>query len=358
MALDDVGPVLVTGGCGFIGANFLNLFVPSLPQIRFVNIDSLTYAGNPNNLATLSGLSNYEFIKADLRDAKTVQEVLMDQKPRTIIHFAAESHVDRSINEPALFVETNVIGTCNLLNSAMTLHRENSLSRFHHVSTDEVYGSLGSTGFFQETTPYDPRSPYSASKAASDHLVRAYGHTFHLPFTITNCSNNYGPYQFPEKLIPLVIHRCLNRQSIPVYGDGSNVRDWLHVSDHCEAIWKVVLDGREGETYNIGGNSERTNLQVVSEICKNVAELTNSDEAELTQLITFVTDRPGHDQRYAIDPTKVKTELGWEPKFTFEQGLRDTVAWYLSHQDWVEQIDSGEYRNWIDKNYKEREINA
>lgn len=347
--------VVVTGGCGFIGSNFLNLFVPQHPDVAFLNLDCLTYAGNPESVADLASRANYSFERVDIREGDAVRAALEAFQPTHVIHFAAESHVDRSIEGPQAFVETNVMGTFHLLDACRHLWKDATAGRlFHHVSTDEVYGSLGETGKFRETTPYDPSSPYSASKASSDHLVRAYHRTYGLPVTITNCSNNYGPLQFPEKLIPLMIANCLDRKPLPVYGDGSNVRDWLYVNDHATAIWAVVQEGRLGETYNVGGDSERSNLQVVHALCEAVASETGTPVEELKGLITFVTDRPGHDWRYAIDATKIQSELGWRPTVTFEEGLRQTVRWYLDNQEWVEHVRSGEYRNWIEKNYAGR----
>jgi dTDP-glucose 4,6-dehydratase len=340
--------ILVTGGAGFIGSSFLLQFVPAHPEVRFVNLDCLTYAGNLGSLRIVENAPNYVFERIDIRDADAVDTAFERHRPDAVVHFAAESHVDRSILGPRAFVETNVLGTLNLLESA----RKQGVTRFHHVSTDEVYGSLGETGKFLETTPYDPSSPYSASKAGSDHLVRAYGRTFGLPITVTNCSNNYGPRQFPEKLIPLMTLNALEGKPLPVYGTGKNVRDWLFVEDHCEAIWTVLRNGREGETYNVGGNSERTNLQVVKAVLDAVAEVTGQDG--LDKLITYVADRPGHDWRYAIDAGKIERELSWSPKQSFETGIRETVKWYLQHMDWVEAVRSGEYRTWIEANYGER----
>lgn len=351
--------VLVTGGCGFIGSNFLNLFVPRYPDVRFVNLDGLTYAGNPKNLTSIQDSQNYEFAHVDIRHANRVADVMDLYQPEMVIHFAAESHVDRSITGPITTVETNVMGTLNLLEAARTIWGSETEGKvFHHVSTDEVYGSLGAEGLFTEETAYDPSSPYSASKASSDHLVRAYHRTFGLPVKVTNCSNNYGPYHFPEKLIPLMTLNCLNREPLPVYGDGSNIRDWLYVTDHCEAIWLVANQGRVGETYNIGGNSERSNLQVVNAIIESVATETNSDLDELRQLITYVKDRPGHDLRYAIDASKINQELGWQPSKTFEEGIRSTVRWYIENPEWVSHVKSGDYRKWIEQNYGKRGANA
>jgi dTDP-glucose 4,6-dehydratase len=346
--------ILVTGGCGFIGSAFLNLMVPRHKENEFVNLDALTYAANPMNLAGLEETGRYSFIKADISDEMQVRGVFQIEKPDWVVHFAAESHVDRSILGPKAFVQTNVVGTMNLLEACREIWGENEGHLFHHVSTDEVYGELGDEGLFTETTPYSPSSPYSASKASSDHLVRAWNRTFGLPVKITNCSNNYGPRQFPEKLIPIMILNAAEGRPLPVYGDGSNVRDWLHVDDHCEAIWQVMTSGKMGETYNIGGDAERTNIQVVEAICKAVATETGTDLDSKRDLITHVTDRPGHDFRYAIDTAKIKSELGWQPAHTFEQGLSETVAWYLNNSDWVETVRSGEYRNWIDQNYGAR----
>lgn len=346
--------VLVTGGCGFIGSNFLNLVVPRHPETRFINLDGLTYAGNPINLTGIQSLPNYNFSHVDIRDSERVSGVFDLYRPDYVVHFAAESHVDRSISGPKTTVETNVMGTLNLLEAARSTWESFEGKVFHHVSTDEVYGSLGPEGFFTETTPYDPSSPYSASKAASDHLVRAYHRTFGLPVKVTNCSNNYGPYHFPEKLIPLMTLNCLDRKPLPVYGDGSNVRDWLYVTDHCEAIWKVATEGTVGETYNVGGDSERSNLQVVNAIIDAVASETNCERGDLEKLITYVTDRPGHDWRYAIDATKIKQDLGWKPTVEFEEGIKKTVQWYIAHPEWVTHVKSGEYRRWIEQNYGSR----
>ncbi len=352
--------IMVTGGAGFIGANFLNLLVPRFPDHRFVNVDALTYAANLASLADVQKLPNYALEQVDIVDASAVQQLFERHQPDLVVHFAAESHVDRSILGPRQFVRTNIEGTFNLLESARQLWGGASGKQglFHHVSTDEVYGSLGPTGLFTETTPYDPSSPYSASKAASDHLVQAYHRTYGLPIKITNCSNNYGPLQFPEKLIPLMILNALDRKPLPIYGKGINVRDWLYVEDHCEAIWTVIERGKVGETYNIGGNNELKNIEVVDALCAIVAKETGADEGELLALKTFVTDRPGHDMRYAIDASKVKAECGWEPKESFETGIQKTVRWYLNNQAWVEQVRTGEYRNWLDKNYTARDVSA
>lgn len=347
--------ILVTGGAGFIGANFLNLLVPRFPEHRFVNVDKLTYAANLRSLAAIEGSPNYCLERVDIADAAAVDALFERYAPDLIVHFAAESHVDRSILGPGEFVRTNIEGTFVLLD-ACRRHwgPRNDGKLFHHVSTDEVYGSLGDTGLFTEETRYDPSSPYSASKAASDHLVRAYGRTYGLPFKLTNCSNNYGPFQFPEKLIPLMILNATERKPLPIYGKGLNVRDWLYVEDHCEAIWTVIERGAVGETYNIGGHNEMRNIDVVDRICHLVAEETGADVEELLSLKTFVKDRPGHDLRYAIDASKIQRELGWSPAETFETGMRKTVRWYLTNDTWVEAVRTGAYREWIETNYGER----
>jgi len=345
--------ILVTGGSGFIGSNFVRLALQQLPACRLVNLDKLTYAGNPHNLDDVATDPRYRFVKGDIGAAELVKALFAAENFDTVVHFAAESHVDRSISGPAEFIQTNIVGTFTLLEAARAAWAGRSDVRFLHVSTDEVYGSLGATGFFTETTPFDPRSPYSASKAASDHLVSAYHHTYGLPTLITNCSNNYGPYHFPEKLIPLIIHNALKGKELPVYGDGTNVRDWLYVVDHCAAIVRVLQQGRVGETYNVGGNNEKQNLEVVHTICDlldaKVGLLPGGEERH--SLIRFVKDRPGHDRRYAIDASKIRRELGWEPSLTFEQGIEQTIDWYLSHGDWVEAIVSGAYRDYYAKQY-------
>ena len=328
--------ILVTGGAGFIGSNFLNLFVPRYPEYNFINFDKLTYAANLLNLKNIENLPNYKFEQGDIADHERVTEIFSRYNPDVVIHFAAESHVDRSILGPAGFVQTNIIGTFNLL-EACRINWSGSLSNnklFHNVSTDEVYGSLSldDVNLFTEITPYTPHSPYSASKASSDHLVRAYYHTYGIPIKITNCSNNYGPYQFPEKLIPLMILNALNDKPLPVYGKGENVRDWLYVEDHCKAIWMVVQNGRVGETYNIGGDNEWKNIDIVSKVCGLLAEELGKSPLEYKKLITFVKDRPGHDLRYAIDFTKIKNELDWQPQETFETGLKKTIRWYLNNK--------------------------
>ena len=348
--------ILVTGGAGFIGSNFLNLFVPRYPEHKFINMDKLTYAANILNLKDIENMPNYIFEKGDIADYNQVVEIFEKYHPDIVIHFAAESHVDRSILGPADFIQTNIIGTFNLLEVCRKFWPISKKQEkiFHHVSTDEVYGSLGKTGYFTETTAYDPSSPYSASKASSDHLVRAYFHTYNLPIKITNCSNNYGPYQFPEKLIPLVILNALEGKPLPVYGKGENIRDWLYVEDHCEAIWAVIQNGKVGETYNVGGNNEWKNIDIVNKICNILAEELKKAPLEFKKLITFVKDRPGHDLRYAIDSTKIKKELGWQPQETFETGLKKTIKWYLNNKTWINNIKTGNYKKWIEYNYIKR----
>jgi dTDP-glucose 4,6-dehydratase len=350
--------ILVTGGAGFIGANFVLDWIAATGE-PVVNLDKLTYAGNLGNLACLAGDARHGFVHGDIADRAAVQRLLAEHRPRAIVHFAAESHVDRSIHGPGAFVQTNVVGTFELLEAArgywMELAaEERERFRFLHVSTDEVYGSLAEDDpAFTEETPYAPNSPYSASKAASDHMVRAYRHTYGLPTLTTNCSNNYGPYQFPEKLIPLVIANALEGKPLPVYGDGRQVRDWLYVGDHCEAIRVVLERGRPGDTYNIGGNSERRNLEVVHAICDALQEA-RPREGGYRALVQFVKDRPGHDRRYAIDAAKIRRELGWAPRESFASGLAKTVRWYLDHGAWVAQVKSGQYREWLELNYAAR----
>ncbi len=348
MKIDNL---LVTGGCGFIGSNFIR-YLLGQPDFegRIVNVDKLTYAGNPHNLSDINELhpGRYVFLQADICEAEKMKEIFRRYKIDAVCHFAAESHVDRSIKTPGDFMQTNIMGTFNLLEAA----RGVDLSLFHHVSTDEVYGSLGPEGYFTEETPYRPNSPYSASKAASDHLVRAYHQTYGLPVTVSNCSNNYGPYQFPEKLIPLVIINALEGKPLPVYGDGKNVRDWLYVEDHCEAIWTVMKKGRRGDTYNIGGRAEMENITIVRMICDILDETTTPLPGRARQeLITFVADRPGHDRRYAIDFEKLHGELHWAPRETFATGLRKTIAWYLQNWFWLEQVRTGAYSQWMDEQY-------
>jgi dTDP-glucose 4,6-dehydratase len=350
--------LLVTGGAGFIGSNFVLDWMRAETR-PVVNLDKLTYAGNPANLASLEGEARHRFVQGDIADRALVDALLAEHRPQAIVHFAAESHVDRSIHGPADFVMTNVVGTFQLLEAARQYWSglagaERDAFRFLHVSTDEVYGTLSdSDPAFSETTAYAPNSPYSASKAGSDHLVRAYHHTYGLPVLTTNCSNNYGPFQFPEKLIPLMIANALEGKPLPVYGDGKQVRDWLYVTDHCEAIRVVLARGRLGEVYNVGGNSEKKNLDVVHTLCDALQAL-RPREGGYRQLIQFVTDRPGHDRRYAIDARKIKGELGWSPRETFETGLAKTVKWYLDNADWVARVKSGEYRQWVEKNYSKR----
>jgi dTDP-glucose 4,6-dehydratase len=337
--------ILVTGGAGFIGANFLNLLVPRHPEHTFVNVDALTYAANLKSLEPIAHEKNYAFERVDIADFDAVIGVFDKYKPELVVHFAAESHVDRSIKGPRAFVRANVEGTFNLL-EACRAHWQPGQGLFHHVSTDEVYGSLGDTGYFTEETRYDPSSPYSATKAASDHLVRAYARTFKLDTKVTNCSNNYGPLQFPEKLIPLIISNIVDRKPLPVYGKGENVRDWLYVGDHCEAIWTVIQKGKVGETYNIGGHNEKRNLEAVKQICAHLQEAIPhaSGPDGYEKLIKFVTDRPGHDTRYAIDAGKIERELGWKPQETFETGLRKTVHWYLNNRSWWQRVLDGSYQ--------------
>ena len=339
---------LVTGGAGFIGGNFVLEAVAR--GVKVVNLDALTYAGNRDTLASLDGDPNHVFVHGDIGDRDLVAKLLAEHRPDAVLNFAAESHVDRSIDGPAAFIQTNVVGTLALLEAVRdhwkSLQGEAKDSfRFLHVSTDEVYGSLGETGKFTEETPYAPNSPYSASKAASDHLVRAFHHTYGLPVLTTNCSNNYGPYHFPEKLVPLIIAKALAGEALPVYGDGKQVRDWLFVADHCEAIRTVLAKGRVGETYNVGGNAEKQNLEVVQAICALLdARRPRADGISRASQITFVADRPGHDRRYAIDASKLRDELGWEPKYDFERGIAETIDWYLNHQDWVQRVLDGSYR--------------
>lgn len=351
MAIRKLDNLLVTGGCGFIGSAFVRrMFRDPNFKGRVINLDKLTYAGNVENVESAVDADRYQLVVGDILDASTVMQLCREHSIDTIVHFAAESHVDRSIDGPLVFIETNVLGTARLLEVA----RELKTVHFHHVSTDEVFGSLGPTGAFSETSPYDPRSPYSASKAGSDHLVRAYAHTFGLSTTVSNCSNNYGPYQFPEKLIPLMILNMLEYKPLPVYGDGKNIRDWLHVDDHVDAIWQILQTGVSGQTYNIGGNAERTNLELVRMLMTIVAHETERPLSEFERLIQFVKDRPGHDRRYAIDATKLARELGFSPRHSLEQGLAETVRWYMANSTWVEHVRTGSYREWIAKNYGER----
>lgn len=346
--------LLVTGGCGFIGANFIRfLLAESDFEGRVINVDLLTYAGNPDNLAGMESefAGRYAFVCADICQRDALADVFKRFEVDAVCNFAAESHVDRSITGPGAFVQTNIVGTFELLELAR--ERLDDLTLFHHISTDEVYGSLGPAGLFTEDTPYRPNSPYSASKAASDHLVRAYGKTYGLPVTISNCSNNYGPYQFPEKLIPLVILNALVGKPLPVYGDGRNIRDWLYVRDHCRAIWHIMKQGTRGETYNIGGACEKQNIEVVETICDLLDEaVERPGKGPRRELITFVKDRPGHDRRYAIDFSKLQKELSWSPAESFESGMRKTIGWYLENEAWVKRVQSGEYTAWIKQQYE------
>jgi len=345
--------ILVTGGAGFIGSNFVKIMVEKYPDYNIINLDALTYAGNLENLSHIDTVSNYTFVKADIRDREVIEQIFKTENIDMVVNFAAESHVDRSIEEPEVFLTTNIIGTQVLLDAAKKYWKINPDDKyckeykegvkFLQVSTDEVYGALGETGMFVETMPLMPNSPYSASKASADMIVRAYNETFGLPMNITRCSNNYGPYQFPEKLIPLMINNCLKEKDLPVYGDGMQVRDWLHVSDHCTAIDTVLHKGKDGEVYNIGGNNEKANIEIVKLL---ITTLGKSED-----LIKYVKDRPGHDRRYAIDNTKITTELGWEPAYTFEQGIKETIQWYLDNSKWIENIISGDYANYYDKMY-------
>lgn len=353
--------VLVTGGAGFIGSNFIRWLLERDPQACVVNLDALTYSGSLENLQDLPDESRYHFIHGNICDEELLEKLLPEYAIDTIVHFAAESHVDRSIFGPGQFIQTNIIGTYSLLEAAKNYWSEtkglsSSDYRFHHISTDEVFGTLklGEPAWTEEIA-YAPNSPYAASKAASDHLVRSYGHTYGLPYTITNCSNNYGPYQFPEKLIPLIILNALEGKPLPVYGDGNQIRDWLHVEDHCEAIYLVLKNGKLGSSYNIGGGNQPTNLSIVHKICDLLDELSPADSSR-RELIQFVKDRPGHDRRYAMDSTKLENELGWKPRYTLETGLRETVEWYLSHPKWVSAIRKQvEYQAWVERNYQNRQ---
>ena len=344
--------LLITGGAGFIGSHVVRLFTNTYPNYNIFNLDALTYAGNLENISDISNSHNYTFIKGDIKDIEFINFLFKKHNFDAVIHLAAESHVDRSITDPNAFIETNVLGTANLLNSFRDLWRDNYKDKlFYHVSTDEVYGSLGKTGLFKETTPYDPQSPYAASKAASDHFVRAYGNTYGLPYVISNCSNNYGANQFPEKLIPLFIHNIKNGKSLPVYGDGNYTRDWLFVEDHANAIDLIFHKGKLNETYNIGGFNEWTNLNLIHLLCEQMDEKLKIAKGTSAQLITFVKDRAGHDKRYAIDASKLNRELGWKPSVTFEEGLSKTIDWYLNNEQWLNNVTSGNYKEYYKKMY-------
>jgi dTDP-glucose 4,6-dehydratase len=344
--------ILITGGAGFIGSHVVRLFVKSYPDYHIFNLDALTYAGNLENIADIAEASNYTFVKGDIKDIAFINSLFQQHRFEGVIHLAAESHVDRSITNPNAFIETNVLGTANLLNAFRNVWQDNYTGKlFYHVSTDEVYGSLGKTGLFVETTPYDPQSPYAASKAASDHIVRSFGNTYQLPFVISNCSNNYGANQFPEKLIPLFIHNVKNNKPLPVYGDGQYTRDWLFVEDHAMAIDLIFHKGKVAETYNIGGFNEWTNLDLIHLLCEQLDEKLGRPKGASAQLITYVKDRAGHDRRYAIDATKLNKELGWEPSVTFEEGLAKTIDWYLEHEDWLKNVTSGAYKEYYAKMY-------
>lgn len=348
--------VIITGGAGFIGNHVVRLFVNKYPSYRIVNLDALTYAGNLENLRDVEDKSNYCFERANILDKDALERLFVMYQPDSVIHLAAESHVDRSIHSPMDFVYTNVIGTVNLLNTAKYFWKDSFDNKlFYHISTDEVYGALGETGFFTEETPYAPNSPYSASKASSDHFVRAYGETYHLPVIISNCSNNYGPYHFPEKLIPLFINNIIHKKPLPVYGDGKYTRDWLYVKDHARAIDMIFHKGKAFDTYNIGGFNEWQNIDLVKLLCKMMDEKLGNKAGTSEQLITYVKDRPGHDKRYAIDATKINKELGWKPSVTFEQGLSETIDWYLENTEWLKHVTSGEYQKYYDLQYNKRD---
>lgn len=350
--ISEMRKILITGGAGFIGSHVVRLFVSKYPQYQIYNLDALTYAGNLKNISDIEKKSNYTFIKADINDVHHIDQLFSEHRFDDIIHLAAESHVDRSITDPLAFLKTNIFGTANLLNSAKKYWIDDlGNHRFYHVSTDEVYGSLGSEGLFQETTAYDPKSPYSASKASSDHFVRAYHNTYGMSVVISNCSNNYGPNQFPEKLIPLCINNIKNNKSLPIYGKGDNIRDWLYVIDHARAIDDVFHKGVNGETYNIGGLNEWTNLKLVETLCDLMDEKLDRAPGTSRKLITFVKDRAGHDKRYAIDAAKIEADLGWQPSLQFEEGLSKTVDWYLANESWINEITSGEYQEFYEKQY-------
>lgn len=344
--------ILITGGAGFIGSHVVREFVLNYPDYQIINLDALTYAGNLENLKDIEAKPNYKFIKADITDENTINKIFEEYQPDGVIHLAAESHVDRSISSPLEFVKTNVLGTVILLNAAKKIWNGNyEGKRFHHVSTDEVFGALGETGFFTEESKYDPHSPYSASKASSDHFVRAYADTYGMPVVLTNCSNNYGPNHFPEKLIPLCIHNIIHKKPLPIYGDGKYTRDWLYVIDHAKAINLVFHKGKNGESYNIGGFNEWKNIDLVKELCRQMDEKLGREKGESEKLITFVKDRPGHDLRYAIDATKINQELGWKPSVTFEEGLSKTIDWFLENQEWLDHVTSGDYQKYYDQQY-------
>lgn len=344
--------ILITGAAGFIGSHVIRLFVNKYADYQIYNLDALTYAGNLENIKDIESSKNYHFIKGDITDEKFIDNIFNEFKFDAVIHLAAESHVDRSISDPLAFAKTNILGTMNLLNSFKNLWNTNWQDKlFYHVSTDEVYGTLGKDGLFLETTPYDPNSPYSASKASSDHFVRAYGETYNLPYVISNCSNNYGAYQFPEKLIPLFINNVINNKSLPVYGDGKYTRDWLYVVDHAIAIDTIFHKGKNKETYNIGGFNEWQNIDLIKLLCKQMDEKLEREPGSSEKLITYVKDRPGHDIRYAIDASKINKELGWKPSVTFEEGLSKTIDWYLNNEEWLENIINGEYQNYYQKQY-------
>ena len=349
--------ILVTGGAGFIGVNFIRyVFEKTGFSGRIINLDVLTYAGNPASLEDIAEKygDRYVFIPGDIRSKETVESIFAEYNIDSVIHFAAESHVDRSILGPEEFITTNIMGTFTLLEAARSFWKDRDDVLFHHISTDEVFGSLGETGYFREDTPYDPRSPYSSSKAGSDHLVNAYFHTYGLPVTMSNCSNNYGPYQFPEKLIPIMIMNMLEGKVLPVYGDGKNIRDWLYVEDHASAIWEIVSKAETGSSYNVGGENEWENIKLLHKLIEIVAEKSEKSVDSIKDTITYVKDRPGHDRRYAIDCSKIKKDLDWKQSVTFDEGLEQTVDWYLGNQDWIESIRSGEYKEWVEKNYVTR----
>lgn len=347
--------ILITGGAGFIGSHVVRLFVNKYPNYHIYNLDKLTYAGNLENLTDIEDKGNYTFLKGDIVDGDFLASIFKKYQFDAVVHLAAESHVDRSITNPLEFIKTNIVGTVELLNAARTFWGADfSDKRFYHISTDEVYGSLGDTGLFEETTPYDPRSPYSSSKASSDHLVRAYFHTYDMPVVISNCSNNYGSHQFPEKLIPLFINNIKNNKPLPVYGKGENIRDWLWVNDHAIAIDLIFHKGQNGETYNIGGHNEWTNIDLIKELCEIMDNRLGREAGTSEKLITYVKDRAGHDARYAIDATKIKDELGWVPSITFEEGLRNTVDWYLQNESWLDRVTSGDYQNYYENQYQKR----